>query len=141
MGTYAHNGYFGLGREEDWACHGIEHELSGWNGEVTHGAGLAVIIPSWMAFVAKTRPARVEDFALRVMRVEKGATQEETVARGIEALKAFYRTLGMPVTLAELKVPEAPIEKLAKGAVRKGLLGKYVPLDEAAVKTILENAR
>ena len=47
----------------------------------------------------------------------------------------------MPVTLAELKVPEAPIEKLAKGAVRKGLLGKYVPLDEAAVKTILENAR
>ena len=124
-----------------WVCHGIEHELSGWNGEVTHGAGLAVIIPSWMAFVAKTRPARVEDFALRVMRVEKGATQEETVARGIEALKAFYRTLGMPVTLAELKVPEAPIEKLAKGAVRKGLLGKYVPLDEAAVKTILENAR
>lgn len=141
VGTYAHNGYFGLGREEDWACHGIEHELSGWNAEVTHGAGLAVIIPSWMAFVAKTRPARVEDFALRVMRVEKGATQEETVARGIEALKAFYRTLGMPVTLAELKVPEAPIEKLAKGAVRKGLLGKYVPLDEAAVKTILENAR
>ena len=140
-GSFAHNGFFGLGHEEDWACHGIEHELSGWNAEVTHGAGLAVIIPSWMAFVAKTRPARVEDFALRVMRVEKGATQEETVARGIEALKAFYRTLGMPVTLAELKVPEAPIEKLAKGAVRKGLLGKYVPLDEAAVKTILENAR
>ena len=141
VGTYAHNGYFGLGREEDWACHGIEHELSGWNAEVTHGAGLAVIIPAWMAFVAKTRPARVEDFALRVMRVEKGATQEETVARGIEALKTFYRSLGMPVTLTELKVPDAPIEKLAKGAVRKGLLGKYVPLDEAAVKTILENAR
>lgn len=141
VGSYAHNGYFGLGREEDWACHGMEHELSGWNGDVTHGAGLAVIIPSWMAYVAKTRPTRVADFAVRVMGVEPGATQEETIARGIEALKAFYRSLGMPVTLTELKVPDAPVEKLAEGAVRKGPLGKYVPLDRAAVQAIFEAAR
>ena len=93
-----------------------------------------------MAFVAKTRPARVEDFALRVMRVEKAQRRKKPSHAGLKP-QGFYRTLGMPVTLAELKVPEAPIEKLAKGAVRKGLLGKYVPLDEAAVKKILENAR
>lgn len=141
VGSYAHNGYFGLGREEDWACHGMEHELSGWNPDVTHGAGLAVIIPAWMAYVAKTRPTRVAEFTVRVMGVEAGATEEATITRGIEALKAFYRSLGMPVTLTELGVADAPLEELARGAVRKGPLGKYVSLDEKAVQTILESAR
>ena len=27
-GTVAHNGLLGLGREEDWGCHNMEHELS-----------------------------------------------------------------------------------------------------------------
>ena len=39
-GTVAHNGLLGLGREEDWGCHNMEHELSAIY-DVAHGAGLA----------------------------------------------------------------------------------------------------
>lgn len=52
--TIAHNGLLGTGRTGDWASHIIEHELSGLY-DVPHGAGLAVVFPSWMKYVYKNR--------------------------------------------------------------------------------------
>ena len=57
-GTFAHSGCFGLGREEDWACHAIEHEISGWNEHIVHGCGLAVVIPSWAPWTARLKRSR-----------------------------------------------------------------------------------
>lgn len=139
VGSFAHNGYFGMGREEDWASHGIEHEISGWRDAITHGAGLAVVIPAWMRFVGERNPKRVADFARRVMGVE-AHDDKEAVEKGIEALKAFYGKLGMPITMRELGAADAPIEELAAGATRKGLLGKYVPLSAKDVEAILRSA-
>lgn len=65
-GTVAHNGTCGVGREEDWASHALEHEISAiYN--VAHGAGLAVIFPAWMAFMAEHNPAKIAQFAHRVL--------------------------------------------------------------------------
>ena len=41
-GMLAHNNSCGVGREQDWASHQIEHELSAFY-DCAHGAGLAVI--------------------------------------------------------------------------------------------------
>ena len=41
-GTLAHNDICGAGRVQDWASHGIEHELSALY-DCAHGAGLAVV--------------------------------------------------------------------------------------------------
>ena len=49
-GTVAHTNLVGVGREQDWNSHGIEHELSALY-DCAHGAGLAVIMPAWMDFV------------------------------------------------------------------------------------------
>ena len=49
-GMVAHNNIVGVGREQDWNSHGIEHELSALY-DCAHGAGLAVIMPSWMEYV------------------------------------------------------------------------------------------
>ena len=46
-GMLAHNNSCGVGREQDWASHQIEHELSAWY-DITHGVGLAIITPHWM---------------------------------------------------------------------------------------------
>ena len=45
-GSLMHNGLTGCGVTDDWATHQLEHELSGMF-DVTHGAGLAAIWPSW----------------------------------------------------------------------------------------------
>lgn len=49
-GMVAHNNICGVGRQQDWASHDIEHELSALY-DCAHGAGLAVVAPAWMAFV------------------------------------------------------------------------------------------
>ena len=49
-GMLAHNNICGVGRVQDWASHHIEHELSA-KYDVTHGAGLAVIMPKWRRYV------------------------------------------------------------------------------------------
>ncbi len=140
-GSYAHNGYFGLGREEDWACHAIEHELSGWRETITHGAGLAVVIPAWMRHVAKTEPRRCLTFATNVMGVAPQESDEATIEAGIRAFADWAASLGMPRNLAELNAADCPVEELARHCCRAGAVGHYKALDAGDVREILESAR
>jgi alcohol dehydrogenase YqhD (iron-dependent ADH family) len=111
-GTLAHNGVCGTGRQEDWVSHFMEHELSAVYG-VTHGAGLAVIVPAWLTFMVEHNPGKVAQFARRVWDVVE-ADDKKAAVEGIERLKNFYRSIGMPVTLKELGVENPDIDLLVK---------------------------
>lgn len=101
-GTLAHNGICGTGRSEDWESHFMEHELSAVY-DVTHGAGLAVITPAWMTFMAEHRPAKVAQLARRVFGISN-TDDREAALEGIAALKKFFSSLGLPLTLRELGI-------------------------------------
>lgn len=113
-GTLAHNGICGTGRKEDWVSHFMEHELSAVYG-VTHGAGLAVILPAWMTFMAHHSPRKGAQLARRVLGVT-GFDGDDTGAAlaGIDRLKDFFKSLGLPVTMRELGIAEPDIELLVK---------------------------
>ncbi len=113
-GTLAHNGICGTGRKEDWVSHFMEHELSAVYG-VTHGAGLAVILPAWMTFMAHHSPRKGAQLARRVLGVT-GFDGDDTGAAlaGIERLKDFFKSLGLPVTMRELGIAEPDVELLVK---------------------------
>ena len=111
-GTLAHNGICGTGRREDWVSHFMEHEVSAVYG-VTHGAGLAVIIPAWMTFMAKHHPGKIAQFGRRVF----GVTSHDDSTAAMEtviSLKAFFGSLGLPVTFSELGVAHPDIDLLVK---------------------------
>ncbi|MDO5395713.1 MAG: iron-containing alcohol dehydrogenase, partial [Bacteroidales bacterium] len=137
-GTQAHNGLCGCGRAEDWASHGLEHELSALYG-VTHGAGLAVVNPAWMTHVAKTKPEKVAQMARRVFDVVE-ADDHAAATEGIKRLREFYRSIGMPLTLAELGVENADIDALVHNVhVNKGTpFGAYMPLYPEDSRAIYE---
>ena len=111
-GTLAHNGVCGTGRREDWVSHFMEHEISAVYG-VTHGAGLAVMFPAWMTFMAEHRPARGAQLARRVFGVNE-PDDRLAALEGVARLKEFFRSLGLPVTFAELGVESPDIELLVK---------------------------
>lgn len=114
-GSLAHNDLTGCGTDGgDWSTHMLEHELSG-KFDVTHGAGLAAIWPSWARYVYKDILPRFVKFAVNVMQVEPGATDEETALRGIHAMEDFYHSIGMPANLHELGLhpTDADIEDMA----------------------------
>ena len=101
-GSVAHNGLTGCGISDDWATHQLEHELSGMF-DVTHGAGLAAIWPSWARYVMHENLSRFVRFAVNVMDVPNDFTDPEgTALKGIEAMERFYHDIGMPVNIKEL---------------------------------------
>ena len=115
-GMVAHNDLLGLGREQDWACHGMEHELSAIY-DVAHGAGLAVLTPAWMKYVYKTNRNMFVQFAVNVMGVQGSYRDPDAIVlEGISRLQTFYRRIGLPQTLQELGIDEANLELMAKKA-------------------------
>ncbi len=119
-GTIAHNDLLGLGREQDWACHGMEHELSAIY-DVAHGAGLAVLTPSWMQYVYKTNRNMFVQFAVKVMGVDGSYRDPDAIVmEGIARLRDFFKKMGLPSTLTELGIEESKFELMAKKATGAG---------------------
>jgi alcohol dehydrogenase YqhD (iron-dependent ADH family) len=115
-GSFAHIGVLGMGREEDWASHGIEHELSAIY-DVPHGAGLAVVFPNWMRYVYKENIPMFLQFATNIMGVPGGFRDPDVViADAIDRLQTFYKRIGLPTTLRELGIDEQHLEKMARKA-------------------------
>ena len=101
-GSLMHNGLTGCGVSDDWATHQLEHELSGMF-DVTHGAGLSAVWPSWARYVMHENLSRFVRFAVNVMDVPNDFTNPEgTAIRGIEAMERFYHAIGMPINVKEL---------------------------------------
>ena len=140
-GTLAHNGICGTGRQEDWVSHFMEHELSAVYG-VTHGAGLAVMTPAWMTFMATHNPSKGAQFARRVMDV---VNDDDTQAalEGIARLRAFYASLGLPITLAQLGIENPDFDLLVhKLHENKGeVIGGYYRLSAVETRQIYELAQ
>lgn len=120
-GTLAHNDLCGCGRAAaptkragGWESHGLEHEISAHRPEVTHGAGLAVILPAWMRYVWRADRERFLAFAKGVFDVEPvDQTDEATqdaITYAIDELQRFFVSLGMPRTLADLDLAPAEVD-------------------------------
>lgn len=139
-GTLAHNGLVGCGRREDWVSHFMEHEISALYPEVAHGAGLAVVFPAWMSFMAHHKPSKVAQLGRRVFGIdirEDRAAAIETVAQ----LRAFFTAiLRMPSTFKGLGIENPDIDTLVeKLHANKGeTIGGYYHLTAADTRQIYE---
>ncbi|MGS0972227.1 MAG: iron-containing alcohol dehydrogenase [Candidatus Izemoplasmataceae bacterium] len=111
-GTIAHNGVLGVGREEEWTTHGLEHELSALY-DMTHGAGLAVLFPAYMQYTLLQDVDRYYRLATEVFGVPHNYDhKEDTAMEGIVRLVGFFIEIGMPTTLEEAGAKKEDIPKL-----------------------------
>lgn len=123
-GMLAHNDIAGCGRSLSptgraggWESHGLEHELSAFDTSITHGAGLAVIMPAWMNYVWREDPQRFLQFALDVFDIEPIDEEdpeaiEDAVTAAIDELQAFFADMGMPKTMGELGLHEEDVPQI-----------------------------
>lgn len=116
--SLAHNDLTECGTEKDFACHRLEHELSGLFG-VTHGAGLAALWGSWARYVMDKHLNRFVKFAVNVMGVTNDFVDPKAMAmRGVEAIEQFYHAIGMPISIPEL-IGRAATDEEIQEMVRK----------------------
>ena len=139
-GMMAHNNCCGVGRSQDWASHDIEHELSAIY-DCAHGAGLAVVMPAVFTYNMQHNVMRFAQAAVRVWGCQMDFEHPERTAKaGIEALRSFLISIGMPKNFAELGAKEEDIERMAHtachGDARTGSIGGFVSLNQKDVENI-----
>lgn len=114
--TLSHNDTTGDRRFGDWACHQLEHELSGMFG-IAHGAGLAAIWGTWARYVMQENMERFCKLAVDVFAVPYNyADPEATALEGIKAMESFFHHIGMPTNIHDLigkELTEEEIKELA----------------------------
>ena len=133
-GMMAHNNSCGVGRSQDWNSHDIEHELSALY-DCAHGAGLAVVMPAVFTYVMNHDVTRFAQVAVRVWGCKMDFYHPEVTAKaGIEALRSFLISLGMPKNFEEIGAKEEDIAQLVdvlcNGNGRTGTLTGFVTLNE-----------
>ncbi len=138
ISTIAQNDFMGLGRKSDFEMHKIEHELSAFY-DISHGAGLAVVMPAWMEYVFSNDKKRFNKLFASVL--EGYGPQEGNILEGIEELKNFFKKINMPVSLSEMDITDEKFEEIAGRCTDSGKIGKTMSLGHQDIINILNLAR
>jgi len=139
-GSLSHNDLTGAGRNVFLTCHKIEHEISGMYDYVAHGAGLSVIFPAWAKYVYKHAVDKFCQYAVRVWDIDMNfENPQETALRGIAATEEYFKSIGMPVRLSEINVPDDKFEEMADKCTSYGkqTLPCYIPIGKKEIIDIL----
>ena len=139
------NGWINSGTNGGFPVHMIEHTLSAYH-DITHGAGLAIVNPSWMRFAAKHRPGKFVQFAERIFGLKaKSANDLDCALKGIDRFEAFLKSIGCPARLSELNIGDKLITEYAQETIRiihdeNGKLPGRPPMSEKDIVEVLKAA-
>ena len=140
VATIAHNNLLDTGRVGDWGSHRIEHELSAQYG-LTHGEGMAIVFPAWIRYVARIKPHKLVQLAVRVFDADVFTNTEEEIALALaDTLEEYFDGLGLRTHLSQLDITGAYFNDMAIRATRNGSVGHYVPIDKETFIKILNIA-
>ncbi len=131
-GSLSHNRLTELGRMRDFTCHKLGHELGGMF-DIPHGMTLSVLWGSWARYVYQTDPARFARYGEKVWGI-KEKDDEASAQAAIKRTEQFFRDLGMPTCIGELRIgiqTDDLLMKLAESATYKDTvrLGCFQPFD------------
>lgn len=133
------NGLIGSGVPQDWATHMIGHELTAlWH--VDHARSLAIVQPSLLRNQIEFKRAKLEQMGREVFALQG---DEQLAERAIDAIEAFYHSMGVATQLTEHgDDKEAAIDAVIKQLNNHGMVAltenQNVTPDE--VRNILSSA-
>lgn len=136
--TMALNGIIGVGVPQDWATHGIGHELTALYG-IDHARTLAVVLPSLMHVQREGKRARLLQYAARVWQLTEG-DEDARIDGAIEKTAAFFEQMGLPSRLSAYAgvAPDTPDTVARRLAERKAVpMGERNDLTAERVRAIL----
>ena len=107
-------------KEQDWAVHMIEHQLSAYT-NCSHGMGLCAISMAYYRYIYKYGIDKFVRFAKEIWKVDDtGKTKDEVALEGIACMEKFAKECGMVTNLKELGATPEMLPDIAKTCVLKG---------------------
>lgn len=119
----AENGLLKLGKVTDFQCHMIEHAI-GAHTDCNHGQGLAILHPTFYRHLLNAGTAKLARMAQEVWGVKSDvegvtyrnadAAELRTIAeKGIAALEAFIKEIGLPTHWSEIGITDDAVLRAA----------------------------
>ena len=136
---WAINGFIACGKPGPWPAHSIEHQLSAQY-DVTHGHGLAVIIPSLMEYILnKDSLERFVNYGVNVFGISPDLSEMDIASKAIEKTREFFESMGLSMNLRSLGIKDMDkFEEMAGIAATEGLEECLVPLKKEDIINIYE---
>lgn len=118
--SLSHNELTGCGRRKIMPAHKMSHDFSGFF-NISHGAALSVLFPAWAKYEYKKDVSKFAQFATRVWGIEPDFDNlDKTALEGIETMKNYFSSLGMPVTMQEIGISPKDYEGLVNSTTNNG---------------------
>ena len=138
-GSWAINGLLSKGNPVGWSAHSMEHELSAFY-DITHGAGLAVLIPHWLRHMMREENLyNYVEYGVEIWGIDPSLDPHEIAEKAIRATEAYFKEMDLPSTLKELGIDEEYFDEMAEKA-GAGLKKAFIPMEKEDVLAIFKAA-
>ena len=141
-GALSHNDLTECGRGKDFSVHKLGQQMGGMF-DLVHGATITAVWSAWAVYLYKDCPSRFSQYARRVW----GVTEEDDIKaseEGIRRTVAFFREIGMPVSIKEMGITpsEEEIDRLSLEAsyFKTITITKIKPVDYEGIKEMYHMA-
>lgn len=137
--SWAINGFVNGGKQQEWSCHPMEHEVSAIY-DITHGLGLAILTPRWMEYcLDESTVSKYVQFGVNVFGIDASLPAMEIAQKSIEMLKDFlFKTLGLKSSFKEVGINDSDFKIMAKKACGDGILEGFKPLGQKDIEEIFK---
>ncbi|MCK5126866.1 MAG: iron-containing alcohol dehydrogenase [candidate division Zixibacteria bacterium] len=122
------SGMINSGRGGAYPIHALEHSLSG-HYDISHGRGLALLLPAIMEYSYKSRPAKYAFLAEELFDIHRdGQTDEELAVKAISKMKDFLKSVNRLLTMKDVGIgDDSKFETMADDALRiYGVANEYL---------------
>ena len=138
--TQALNTLIGKGVPQDWATHGIGHELTAFYG-VAHAESLALVQPSLLRHEKDVKREKLLQYAERVWDLDT-SDEDAAIEAAIRKTEEFYHSIGMPTQLKDYEIDaEDAVDRIEPRFIERNFSrGEHNQIDAKATAEILRMA-
>jgi alcohol dehydrogenase YqhD (iron-dependent ADH family) len=126
--TVALCGIVNTGRPGGFPLHFMQHALSA-HYDISHGRGLAILMPHLMRYTSETNPDKYVQFAKNIFFADTSSmSQDDAVESGIGMFEEWMKKTGVYFTLSDVGIDSEKFETMADDTIRLyGFGNDYIP--------------
>lgn len=109
--TWALNGWIGIGVPNDWATHGIGHELTAFFG-LDHGQTLAIVLPGVLRVLKEQKAEKIIRLGEQVFGIYNNLSRDERIEYTIQAVEKFFEEMGVKTHLSDYSLGADAVETI-----------------------------
>ncbi|MBP1616488.1 MAG: iron-containing alcohol dehydrogenase [Bacteroidetes bacterium] len=117
--TWALNGWIGIGVPNDWATHGIGHELTAFYG-LDHGQTLAIVLPGVLRVLKEQKAEKIIRLGEQVFGIYNNLSHDERIEYTIQAIESFFEEMGVKTHLSDYGLGADAVEAIYERLKSRG---------------------